>query len=80
MSHYIFTTTTKISRAAAKRIQTRIKAIDASAEFAGPMAIPGSRTTGWIERPNDGTNDYIEVRERNRKMADIAREELKLND
>jgi hypothetical protein len=80
MTHFIFSTTTKITKAAAKRIQSQIKSIDASADFVGPLSIPGSRTTGWIERPDDGTNSYVEVRERNRQMADIARTELKLND
>ena len=76
MSHYVFTTTTKVTKAAAKRINRAIKAIDSTADFVGPLSIPGNRTTAWIERPNDGTNDHLEVRERNRQMADVARAEL----
>jgi len=80
MTYFIFTTSTKITKAAAKRIQKRIKAIDSTADFTGPLSIPGSRTTGWIERPNDGTNDYSHVRERNNQMAAIAKEELKIEE
>ena len=78
MTHFVFSTSAKITKAAAKRIQKQIKAIDSTADFVGPLSIPGSQTTGWIERPNDGTNDHNEVRQRNRAMADIARKELKL--
>jgi hypothetical protein len=78
MTYFVFSTSTKITKAAAKRIQKRIKAIDSTADFVGPLSIPGSRTTGWIERPNDGTNDHNHVRERNNQMAAIAREELKI--
>lgn len=76
MTHYVFTTTTEVTKAAANRIQKQIKAIDSTADFVGPLQIPGNRTTAWIERPNDGTNDHLEVRERNRAMADIALKEL----
>lgn len=78
MTHFIFSTSTKITKAAAKRIQKQIKEIDDSADFVGPLDIPGSRTTGWIERPNDGTNGYNHVRARNEQMAAIARKELGL--
>lgn len=79
MTHYVFTTTAKVTKAAAKRINRAIRAIDDTAEFVGPLAIPGNRTTAWIERPNDGTNDYIEVSQRNQQMAAIARKELDLD-
>ena len=74
--YYIFTTTAKITKATAKRINMAIKAIDESADFIGPLSIPGSDTKGWIERPNDGTNDYNHVVARNNEMAAIARREL----
>ena len=76
MAYFVFTSRTKITKAAAKRIQKRIKVIDSSADFVGPLSIANSETTGWIERPDDGTNNHLEVRERNRQMADIARKEL----
>ena len=74
--HFLFTTQTKVTKAAAKRINKAIMEIDDSAQFVGPLSIPGNRTTGWIERPNDGTNDYNHVRARNEQMAEIARKEL----
>jgi len=74
--HYIFTTTAKFTKAAGNRIRKAIEEIDNTAEFTGPLSIPGNRTTGWIERPNDGTNDYGHVRARNERMAAIARKEL----
>lgn len=76
MTYYIFTTSKKFTEATAERINQRIKAIDDTAKFVGPLSIPGNRTKGWIERPNDGSNDYLHVRARNARMADIARDEL----
>jgi hypothetical protein len=78
MQYYVFSTSAKITKAAAKRIQNRIKAIDNTADFVGPLSIPGSCTTGWIERPNDGRNSYGHVSARNQQMAAIAREELNI--
>jgi len=71
-----FTTQKTVSEASAKRINQRIKAIDASAEFVGPVNMPGNLVRGWIERPDDGTNAQNDVRERNEAMATIAREEI----
>jgi len=76
MSHYVFTTTAKVTKAAAKRINRAIKSLDESASFVGPLKIAGNQTTGWIERPNDGTNDYPERRKMNQVLADIAKVEL----
>jgi len=76
MTYFVFSTSAKITKAAAKRIQKRIKAIDSTADFVGPLALPNSQTTGWIERPNDGRNNQTEVSRRNEHMAAIAREEL----
>ncbi len=78
MTYYVFTTTAKVTQAAAKRIAKAIKEIDDTAEFVGPVSIPGNQVKAWIERPNDGTNDYNHVRERNNRMAEIARKELGL--
>lgn len=76
MTYYVFTTTTKVTKAAAKRINNQIKELDPSATFVGPLSIPGNETTGWIERPNDGSNDYNGVRANNASMAEIACREL----
>lgn len=73
MSHYIFTTTANFSKTKSKQINRAIKKIDETAEFVGPLSIPGCKTTGWIERPNDGTNNQNEVSSRNQDMAEIAR-------
>ena len=74
--YYIFTTTYPVTGSAAKRINKEIKKIDPRAEFVGPLSIPGNNIRGWIERPNDGTNDHNHVRARNEQMAEIARREL----
>lgn len=76
----VFTTTYEVTKDAANRINKAIKAIDDTAAFVGPVSIPGNNTKGWIERPNDGTNDYNHVRERNSRMAAIARKELGMED
>jgi hypothetical protein len=76
MPYYIMSTSTKFSRAKARRIQKRIEQIDRQAYFAGPLAIPGNHTTGWLERPADGRNQDNDVSAANAKMAAIVREEL----
>lgn len=73
---FVFSTTRQFTKAAAKEIDKAIKTIDASADFVGPLRIPGSKTTGWIERPNDGTNNQNHVGIRNQQMADVARQVL----
>lgn len=72
--HYVFSTRAKFSKATADAINEQIQQLDPSAEFVGPLSIPGNDTTGWIERPNDGRNDYQDISRRNREMADIARQ------
>lgn len=74
--YFILSTTHKFTEAAARRINKRIKALDSTADFVGPLSIPGSYTTGWLERPNDGSNDYHDTRARNAEMAAIVRAEL----
>jgi hypothetical protein len=72
--YYVFSTQRKFTLAAANRINRAIRFIDPKATFIGPVT--GNGTTGWIERPNDGTNDMNHVRARNEKMAAIARKEI----
>ena len=74
--HHLYITTSNVSPETAFKINKRIKQIDPDAEFVGPVYVPGSRLTGWIQRPDDGTNGYPEVKKRNRAMAQIACEEL----
>lgn len=78
--HFIFTTTKKFSKAQASRIRKAIAKLDETAEFVGPVSIPGNPSTGWLERPNDGTNDHNGVRARNREMADIVKAELNIKE
>jgi hypothetical protein len=74
--HYIHITRVKVTQDVADRINERVQAIDPQACFRGPLDIPGSDVGGWLERPNDGTNDYNHVRERNKQLAAIVREEI----
>jgi len=74
--HYLYVTQAKFSHATAKRIDKKIKAIDKRADFVGPLRIVGNSTTGWIERPNDGTNDHLDVRQSNAIMRAIAENEI----
>lgn len=78
--YFILSTNSKVTKAAAKRINKAIKEIDDTAEFVGPLSIPGNQTKGWLERPNDGTNDYNHVRARNAQMAAIVRKELGIDE
>lgn len=77
MTYYIFSTRAKFTKATAKRIDKQIKVIDKSASFVGPLRIPGSDITGWIERPNDGTNSPGRGQE-HEEMQRIAREAIGL--
>ena len=77
--HYLWTTTGKVTKASAKRVNAAIKKIDPTAEFCGPMRIPGNTTTAWIERPNDGTNNHNDVRARNAQIVSVTKEILGIN-
>lgn len=72
--YYVYVTNRTFTAATARRIAKRIHAIDPTAEMVGPLSIPGQSSTGLIERPNDGTNDYNAIRQRNQKIAAIARD------
>lgn len=74
--YFVFCTTHAVTKSAARRINKAIKQIDPSADFVGPVSIPGNHIKGWITRPNDGSNDYSHVCARNKRMAEIARKEL----
>ena len=76
--YFILVTKKKVAKTAAKKIDQLIKEIDSTASFVAPLSIPGSEVKGWLERPNDGTNDYNHARERNLRMAAIVRRELEL--
>ena len=76
--YFILVVKKKVAKTAAKKIDQLIKEIDSTASFVAPLSIPGSEVKGWLERPNDGTNDYNHVQERNLQMAEIVRRELGL--
>ena len=80
MTYYIMATRMDFPKSTANRINKRIKEIDDTACFLGPLDIPGNDIAGWLERPNDGTNDHPDTRERNKRMAAIANEELGIED
>lgn len=73
---FIASTRRTVTQAAASRIDLAVKAIDPTASFVGPLSIPGNDTTGWIERPNDGTNDYGYRREEAKRMREAMEREL----
>ena len=65
----------QVTRKQAVEINRRIAAIDESAGFVRHYA-PGNDTHGWLERPNDGTNDANWRRARLAEMRAIADEVL----
>ena len=76
-SYFIWSTQKHITEVQAAEINSAIKAIQNDADFVRHYA-PGNPTHGWIERPNDGTNDYNYQRELNRKCAEAAKKILGL--
>jgi hypothetical protein len=75
MSYFVWTTKKHVTRAAAAKIDAAVKLIDPSMEFVRHYAA-GNDTHGWLERPNDGTNDYNHVRARSAKCIEIAEKAL----
>jgi hypothetical protein len=71
MSYFISTYTVQVTRKQAKEINRRISQIDPKAAFVRHYAA-GNHVHGWIERPNDGTNDCNFRRETNMQMKQIA--------
>lgn len=79
-AHYIYSTCVKVTERALKRIQQRIdEEVDCSATVVGPLDIPGSDTTAWIERPNDGLSSTV-FRDEIKEIRRIANEELGIDD
>jgi hypothetical protein len=69
--HFVATTRSKLSGAASRRLDKSIKKVDPTMAFVGPVNIPGNELHGWIVRPNDGKNNYIEQKQLNKKAADL---------
>lgn len=69
--YFVWTTKAFVSVAQAELINEQIEAIDPSMAFIRHYAA-GNETHGWLERPNDGTNDYNHVRERSARCVKVA--------
>lgn len=77
MSDFAIASTKKpISKRLAQRIDRAVKQIDPAASFDAPLNIAICGVTGWIVRPNDGTNDYGYRREEARQMRQAMDREL----
>jgi len=74
-TYFIHTYNCEVTRKQEDMINARIKAIDSDAVFVRHYAA-GNHVHGWIERPNDGTNDYNIRRAKNAKLVRIADEVL----
>jgi hypothetical protein len=75
MSYFISSWTCDVTEAQAEQIDRAVKQVDPEMEFVRHYAA-GDRTHGWLERPNDGTNDYDFRRESNQQARAIADEIL----
>jgi hypothetical protein len=71
MSYFVWTTNQCLSASEAERLNYSIKRIDPSAEFVRHSE-PGNSIKGWIERPNDGRNDEVEIARRNALLRELA--------
>lgn len=70
-SYFVWTTKKNVTRKQADQIDAAVKAIDPDMTFVRHCAA-GNDTHGWLERPNDGTNDYNHVRARNAECVKVA--------
>jgi hypothetical protein len=67
------------SKAAEKRAYRAIRKIDPSADLVC-VKIPGNSVRVWLERPNDGTNDYPHQRDRKAQMIAAVEAEMERSD
>lgn len=63
---FIWTTDQRINTKQRKKIQNAITSIDNTVTLVC-VNIPGNHIHGWLERPNDGTNDNNYQVEKNRR-------------
>lgn len=77
--YFVWTTRTKATKKQAREINRLVKEIDETMDFIGPVSIPGNETHGWLERPNDGTNDYAFRRDDNNLCVAVAKKILGKN-
>lgn len=74
-SYFIATWQRRLKPAARKRAETAIHAIDPTAVLV-LHSEPGNAVRMWLERPNDGTNDYISMRAKHRACIAAVNREL----
>lgn len=72
MSHFLWTTRKNVTKAKARQVNKAVKAVDPSMHFIRHAA-PGNAVRGWLERPNDGTNNQPATRARSAECIKIAR-------
>lgn len=70
-TYFISTWRAQLSKAAAKRTEKAVRAIDPSANLV-LVSIPGNDVRMWLERPNDGCNDHTSQRAANGRMVDAV--------
>lgn len=74
-TYFVWTTRQDVSRKQEAEINRAVKAIDQSMIFVRFYAA-GNDVHGWLERDNDGTNNYNWRRADNRKCVEIAQQIL----
>jgi hypothetical protein len=74
--YFVWTTTAEVTRANAARINRAVQQVDPTMGFRRHYA-PRNALHGWLERPNDGTNDYLWRRDINAKCIALAESALR---
>jgi hypothetical protein len=70
-SYFIATWGAQLRGAKRKQAETAIRAIDPTADLVLHNEA-GNSVRMWLERPNDGTNDYNEVVRRNARLKAVV--------
>lgn len=73
--YFIWTTKRRATSSQAAEIQRRCQKVLDDVTYVSHNA-PGNDTHGWLERPNDGCNDYNSFRAGFRECIAIAQEVL----
>lgn len=77
MSDFAIASTSKqLTKRLAQRIDRAVKKIDPTASFDAPLNIEICGATGWIVRPNDGTNGYGYRCDEAQRMREAMEREL----
>lgn len=71
--YFIFSTYKKHSKTLGRRIEKAVRAIHPDLSWTGPVSIPGNHLTGWLSRPNDGSNNYgFRIEENQRAQSAVC--------